>query len=315
MPKWDRFNFESPTGTIFTSSSWLTAMGSSSGISLAVALLESEGHWTCGLPVAIREKGLFRTAMALPASPYFGFVLSDSLGFSPAQNTVNEAVARLTSEILKHAHYVEVPNRPGLTMCAPHGLDLEERKTYIRDLEKGGGSEEPDKQVRYELRRAELSNLRVGPGDPAGFLNLIQPAFRSKGLDVPLTKPEFMELYRKFHPNGQISIYLARRGVDIAAGAVVLRDHHSHYYWLAATNPTFRSTGASYLLLHEILRDLRRSGPSELDLVGANIPSVAKFKAHFASKPQSYLVLKGFSSIYARLGRRVYQRMRGVKPA
>ena len=247
------------------------------------------------------------------ASPYFGLVLSGTLGSRAAQDAVNQAVARVTGEILKHAHYLEVPNRPGLVMRAPHGFSVEERLTYVRDLAETGVASAPDKQVRYELRRAELSNLQVGPGDPSVFLDLLQRAFRSRGLDVPLTHTEFLDLYREFHPKGQISIYLAQRGNEIAAGAVILRDRHTHYYWLAATHPAFRSKGASYLLLHELLRDLRRSGPSELHLVGANIPSVAKFKAHFASKTEPYLVLRGFSSRYARLGRKVYGRIRGVK--
>lgn len=315
VPAWDRFNLGSPTGTIFTSSSWLTVIGGSSGVSIAIALHESDGQWICGLPVAIRAKGPFRTAMPLRASPYFGFVLSTSLGHRVPQNTVDQAVAPLMSELLKHANYVEIPNRPGLAMSVPLGFDVEERKTYVRDLAESDRTARPDKEVRYELRRAEHNDLQVGPGDPSGFLDVLQSAFRNKGLNAPVTRPEFMELYRKFRPGGGLSIYLARRRDEVAAGAAILRDTHSYYYWLAATNPTFRSKGASYLLLHEILRDLKRNGPPELDLVGANVPSVAKFKSHFASKTQSYLVLKGFSSSYARLARMAYQRVRGVKAA
>ena len=247
------------------------------------------------------------------ASPYFGLVLNGTLGSRATQDTLNEAASRVTREILKHAHYVEIPNRPGLTMGAPHRFSIEERLSYVRGLADTDIASEPDKQVRYELRKAEANRLRVVPGDPAMFLNLLERAFRSKGLDLPLSGPAFLELYRELHSKGQISIYLTQQDNEIAAGAVILRDRHTQYYWLAATDPAFRSKGASYLLLDEILRDIPSKGPPELDLVGANIPSVAKFKAHFASKTQSYLVLKGFSSSFARLGRRAYQRMLGVK--
>jgi len=312
--EWDRFNERSPTGTVFTSSNWLAVFRRPAGLTIRLLLAESDGQWLCGVPLAIRTKGPFRSAMPIGASPYFGFVISPGLQTEPHQDLPNNPVALLASEILTQVHYAEIPNVPGWRVDVPPRWEVEERKTYTRTLNDGIGHKPPEKDVRYELRKAERSKLRVEPSEnPEVFVDLMRDAFRAKRLDAPVSASAFLELYGELRPGGRISVYLARRGEDVAAGAVILHDRRAHYYWLAATSSAFRSTGASYLLLQEIVKDLSRKGPRELDLVGANVPGVARFKAHFASQTASYLVLKGYSSTAARVTHRAYQRLHRIR--
>jgi GNAT acetyltransferase-like protein len=310
---WDQFNEDSPTGTIFTSSSWLTALHAIPGLYLGIVVVELDGRWICGVPLAVRKKGPFWTALPVGASPYFGIVVSPSIDRGHPANGTGRVITLLASEILNHVHYVEIPNVPGLKIRAPFGWEIEERKTSTRNLRSATEPSKGDKELRYELRRAERADLRVEtPGDPDAFLKLLRNAFEAKRLDVPVSRIVFQRLYNELKPRNRMSIYLASRSGELAAGAVILRDAHAHYYWIAATNPVFRSTGASYLLLNQILRDLQGTGPGVLDLVGANVPSVARFKSHFASETQTYSVLKAHSSLAAKLTRRVYQRIRRV---
>ena len=315
IPEWDRFNNQSPTGTVFTSATWLMALGGIPKLSVRIVAVESDDRWLCGVPLAIRTKGSYRTALPIGASPYFGIILSPLLDSRSPHEDVSEVTTLLASEILKHVHYVEIPNVPSLVIGAraPEGWEIEVRKTSTRDLRTTGETESPDKELRYQLRRAQRANLSVEtPGDPGVFFNLLRDAFKAKHLDLPLSRAHFMRLFKALNPSSRVSIHLARRRAEVAAGAAILRDANAYYYWIAATNPAFRSTGASYLLLDQIVRDLHGKGPEVLDLVGANVPSVARFKAHFASKTEAYNVLRAHSSRIAKLTRQVYQRVRRV---
>lgn len=310
---WARFNAESPTGSIFTSEIWLNAFRNFPEHDIKLVVLPESGPWICALPLFIKTKRFFRTALPPPATPYFGFLFSSSaLGVSKKEAAENQRA--IEDETLRMVHYAEIPSAPGIRLDPSMPWEVEQRSTYFADPRSRIPETELRKGVRYELRKARELGIRVEYADePEPFFELLVKMCHAKGIALPLPRGVFLSLARELHHQGRMRIYFAKQGMANAAGAVIIFDARSVYYWLAAANPEFRRTGASYLLLHEILGDLADKATASIDLVGANVHSVARFKAHFASRTESYPVLKGFSSKYARLARQTYQRIRGVE--
>ena len=309
---WAQFNDNSPTGSVFTSEIWLNAFRSFPRHTVNLIVLPESGPWICALPLFIRTKRFFRTALPPPATPYFGFVFSAAAS-GVSDWMTGEPKKAIEREILRMVHYAEIPNAPGIHLNPTIRWKLEERSTYMADLRSLTPETELRKDVRYELRKARGLGVRVDHAqEPESFFELLVEVCKVKGIALPLPRAVFLSIASELLRRRRMRIYLAKQGTTHAAGAVIIFDARRAYYWLAAANPEFRSTGASYLLLHEILGDLADTATSSIDLVGANVSSVARFKAHFASGTESYSVLKGFSSKYARLARETYQRIRGV---
>ena len=69
------------------------------------------------------------------------------------------------------------------------------------------------------------------------------------------------------------------------AGAIVAWINKEKAYWLmAGSTARGKKKGIPSLLLWQIIEDLHKMGFKELDMVGANTPSIAFFKRGFGGK-------------------------------
>lgn len=309
LERWDQFNSASPTGSIFTSSLWLRAFMTQAQRSMRLVVDSRDGEWRSGLPVLVRSKGLYRSAVPPDATPYFGIVVTPEIAQPNVDAAVAESLALLTPEMMHIANYVEIPLLPGLSVQRVQTWGSERRRTYWAATSGVDEGSFP-KEVRYEIRKARNLNLELEASQDIDlFYETLVLMCNGKGIGPPLPRRMLTAILKDGLSKSIASIYLVRCKTDVAAGAVILKDRWRSYYWLAATNPKYRSTGASYMLLAGILEQL--AGTSKvLDLVGANVPSVARFKAHFAAKEVDYSVLKGFSSRWSSMTRKTYQQIR-----
>jgi hypothetical protein len=90
-------------------------------------------------------------------------------------------------------------------------------------------------------------------------------------------------------------LYLAMIGDMAVAGAFLLLDDKRFYCWSAASREAGLALGANSLIQWKAILWGKENGFVEYDMLGANIPSVASFKAGFGSEYRKY-----YSSVVTR---------------
>lgn len=148
------------------------------------------------------------------------------------------------------------------------------RKTYIvniSDLEKTWANFE--KRTRYDIRKAEKNSI-------LRFSKLQKHSFLRQKHDNKFSDKWVSDLYFLLKEKKMGKLYLLPE-----AGAIVAWINKEKAYWLmAGSTARGKKKGIPSLLLWQIIEDLHRMGFKELDMVGANTPSIAFFKRGFGGK-------------------------------
>ena len=148
------------------------------------------------------------------------------------------------------------------------------RKTYIvdiSDLEEAWGKFE--KRTRYTIRKAEKESI-------LRFSRLQKHSFLRQRHDNKFSDKWISDFYFLLKEKKMGKLYLLPE-----AGAIVAwKDKKRAYYLMAGSTARGKKSGMPSLLLWQIMQDLHRMGFKELDLVGANNPTIAFFKRGFGGK-------------------------------
>ncbi len=179
-----------------------------------------------------------------------------------------------------------------------HGFAQTTRYTYripdISNLDKvfSGFS---DSKKRH-IRNAE-KNLKVFFDlSPEKFYEYKTLSLSSKGEKNECPEDLFLSCYNSALSEGKgIIVAIKDQSGDCHAGAFVVWDENSAYYLIPFTNPLFRSSGASSLLVWEILKFLSGKTKS-FDFEGSMIESVENAYRRFGSVQTPYFQIKRSSS-------------------
>ena len=175
-----------------------------------------------------------------------------------------------------------------------NGFSSKVKYTYlvnISDLEKT--RDKFEKRTRYEIRKAEKSDLIVKKEDNIlAFDKIHQLVFKKQNRSRPISTEFIVNLYKTLKEAGKCQLYFAYNKKELSAAVLIIWDNKRGYYLMGASDPKFKGDGASSLALWTAFKDLKGKGFKEIDLLGANIPSIKKFKRGFGGELKSYFNVK-----------------------
>ena len=163
-----------------------------------------------------------------------------------------------------------------------------------------------DKDAKYEVNKAKKNNVDINQSDSIDkFLILYEKTFMKQNLKIPIDKDFIKEMFEILSKKNKCKLYLAKTKENvIISGALIIWDHKKPHYLLAASDPNIK-IGGNYLLLWHILEDMSKKF-NKMDLGGANIPNIIKFKREFATNLVSYYIVEKYSSIFIKLLHKLY---------
>lgn len=144
---------------------------------------------------------------------------------------------------------------------------------------------------RKHIKKKKEKNIVVQKkNDILSCWELWKDTFDRQGLEYPVEKDVFFKIYEFLIENGFITNYFAKyEGVNIAFRTELHLDNSKTVHdWVAGANPDYFETGATPIILWEIINDFKSMGYEKIDLNGANIRSIAKFKAGFGGSLVNY---------------------------
>jgi len=303
---WDELVKNSPQGTVFHSSDWLTICSRSLNKKLKIYGCFKNGQLVGGCSLYIYNSKFFKIASSIiEMTPYGGVVLaqSPSSKVREQEQTYSHIIKSLCNAFdNEHFDHIQLVNSPDFIDVRPfiwNGWNGRILYAYYlnldTDIEKS-----ISKNVRRSIKKAIKNNITVEKStDTSLFYDLFSMTFMRQNLKPPVTKDFFEQTMKVLYSKQLGEMWIAKMPSGEAVSAeIVMFDNKRAYRWSAASHTDFRDTGATSLLLYEIFQDLKKRRFKEINLMAANTPHLAKFISSFNPKLVPYYGVEKSSTKY-----------------
>lgn len=306
-PDWDQFVNTSPYGTIYSNSSFLSAVRQPLSLWRCYKKSQLIGQIVTG------ETQCGSSTCRLPFVVYSGIIVSvPGKNTNPAQ--LYSENFRLTSAALIHLN--EIYETVELAMCPQfedmrpfqwfnYNTNLPKFKLDLRytsyvtlqkldsdaELEKNQMYINCSKSRRQEIRYGLKSGLVTKPfQDIEEFLLLYKKTFLRQSIDVSICDLNTIRsILESLYSSNQLYMwgtYTSNR--ELANVCVFGLDSKRAYYLFGASDPALRNSYAGTYGLFQSLNNLSLLGVREVDLEGVNSPSRGYFKLSFGGSMVQY---------------------------
>jgi hypothetical protein len=287
---WDKLVEDSPNGTVFHKSYWLTACSKSLNAPLKIYGCFDNGSLLAGCSL-FASRRLFRRAEGTAGmTPYGGFLLGKLQGddVRKSENAYMRAVSCLNEAIAKDGFsYVHILSSPELVDVRPfagNGWESAVHYTYYFDFQ-GDVEKRISRDAMKFARRAikkDIAVRRLQVPDVAKYYQLFQVTFERQNLAPPVPMHFFEAIVEGLRDKGVLEMWIAETlSGEPAAANIVVWDSKKAHGWSSASDPSYLHTGASTLLLCEIFKSLAVRGFRTIDIRGADMPHIANYLANF----------------------------------
>jgi len=315
---WDRLAEDSPQGTVFHRGSWLRTCSEALGRKLSIYGCFDKDRLRGGCSLfTYKLKGTFRAATSTPLlTPYGGVLVtqSPSTRVREQEEEYSDILKSLIDELERQPFdLIRMVNSPSLVDIRPFSQRGWLSKTYYSYYYDLGPEIEDSisKEVRNTARKAVKLGVSVERTcDLPGFYRLFKMTYERQGMKPPATEAYFERLLNVLRSEKVGDMWLATTATgELAAAEIFAWDSKRSYRWSAASHTELRQTGATSMLLREVLRDLRAAGFREVDLMAASTKHLAKFISSFNPRLVPLYSVER-KSILLGLAERIYRSIR-----
>lgn len=314
---WDKFVSNSIHGTVFSTSAWLKALAAIQGGQPRMLGVWEGDNLIAGVSFIEIIRGSLKKANTHVLAPYGGFIYkSDPDQFQSDTESLQFLCAeKLINYLQQKYHYVVLVHTPAFMDIRPFSWQnwIESvRYTYlleISNIDKQWGKLR--ERSRRKIRKAEKLLLLGGSITDEQIGDIYEKIFRDHGRAPTVPRKTVVLLIKNLRKSGLVEINTAReKSGEVISVQVLAHDKNTVYSWLYGTIPEKKYTGADSLLMWDAIK--RYSGTRKnLDMVGANVPSIAFFKKGFGGTLTPYYVTERYSSSMARTAFNTYSKIKG----
>ena len=312
---WDAFNADSPQGSVFTSASWVKAACDAQGASPCFLGVFDRDRLSSALSYAEIVRGPFRKASTPVLTPYGGLLYRPVPGKRQSESDgYNLSCAELLADRLTgrygHTMLVHHPAMTDIRAFSWTGWKDSVRYTYRIDITDADQVWDlMERRVRTVIRRAEESLELGGPVDTGQFIDLYTRIYRDRGGTPPVATAIVRALFERVMAMPGADMRSVRDGDGkVVSTMILLSDRRAVHSWLSGSLPGENGSGAFSLLFWDAVR--RYSGRcTHLDMIGANLESIAFFKKGFGGLLTPYYVTERYASSFTRMLFGLYTRM------
>jgi len=319
-PIWDNLVDDSPQGTIFHKSFWLTTCSRALARELKTFGCFENQKLIGGCSVFVRRiGGLTKIASSVcDMTPYGGLIISHPENQKGrAQEIKNLQIVKSLCHAFagQHFDHVQLINSPDLVDIRPfiwNGWDSNVQYAYYLKLD-SDMNRIISKKVIWRTRRAVKDGVSVRKSsDLSGYYRLYTMTFERQKLRTPVSQAFLMTMMQALQTahSGEILISETPSG-EIAAADIIIWDNKRAYAWTGASHTQLRASGAPSLLVLSECDELRTRGFREYNIMSANLPHLASFAAGFNPRLVPYYAVQKSAAKYliARSIQRIFKRV------
>jgi hypothetical protein len=165
---------------------------------------------------------------------------------------------------------------------------------------------------RTAVRRARKNNVVIRAAQDDRFLDtysaMSADTYAKTHRPPPLSRHAYATVWNLLRPSGKVEVLLATHEDRIVAGGFFLHFANRVYYWDGAAFRADYRLNANNLLHWTVIERAADRGYEEYDMLGGNIPSIARFKQSFGGREVEYVDAYKDVTPQAYVGRRLYRR-------
>jgi CelD/BcsL family acetyltransferase involved in cellulose biosynthesis len=317
---WDNFVVQSPQGSLFHTVVWKSIISKAlAPHCMRIITCSDETGFLGGCVFLEKERLGAQTAVTPLLTPYCGFILDGPPGekLSDQISRDHAVLGALTEYMMEHYPYINLASPPHLEDIRPfqqHGFTIIPRFTYVLNLRLSPEEhwERFDGSVRRQIKKAEREEFEICDRLPVErAYELFEATFTRRGEKCPVPFQLFECIARDDKLADYRQVFTAWAGGTLVSFVIILLFDKKIYYAVAASDPDYLCSGVSSLLIWEIIKQYAGTDWNHFDFVGANIPSIARFKENFNPRLQMYFQLEYYASSYLKLGKELLDRLRG----
>ena len=313
---WDEFVLNSTHGTVYSTSKWLNAGATAQGGNSVILGVWEENELIAGVSFVEIIRGPLKKATTPVLTPYGGFIYNSDPDKPHSDNESLHLLCaeKLISSLQKKYHHVFLVHSPGFFDIRPFSWQNWKesvRYTYLLDLtdtDKLMGNVR--ERVKRKIRKAERSIIYGGSINAGQTGEMYAKIFRDRDRETPVPPKMVASMVGELVKTGLVEINTAQEasGETVALQVLVL-GKDTVYTWVYGTIPEKNYTGADSLLIWDAIKRYHKTHKM-LDLVGANIPSIAFFKKGFGGVLTPYYVTENYSSMTSHAAFQAYSKIR-----
>jgi CelD/BcsL family acetyltransferase involved in cellulose biosynthesis len=167
------------------------------------------------------------------------------------------------------------------------------------------------KECRKAVRKARKNNVEVEEATDKSFIDVYYEMAKdtySKSNRPPVySSQDYSIVWDTLRPYDRVKVLLAKHNGQVIAGRILLRFRDQVYDWDAVALPSHFSVRPNNLLVWAVIGWAVDSGVVRFDMMGANIPGIARFKKTFGSKVCAYTYAYKDVTWQAHIGRQMYR--------
>ncbi|RME45644.1 MAG: GNAT family N-acetyltransferase [Chloroflexi bacterium] len=310
---WDQTVARFADGTVFHTYDWMVTIERLFGIEKLLLGVFRDGQMVGVFPAFRARKGILRV-LASPLggwATYYGGPLVDI----SLQNTVLTAFDVLLRR--ERIDYTEIryPHLSAVQALGKQGYHVEEKQTYVLALDRPIDQlwEGLKSTCRRAVRKAQRSGVEVIEPDRKDFLEdyyeLAKDTYRKSNRLPPLSAQQLGIVWDTLKDKDRMKVLLARHAGRTIAGAIFLLFEDKAYYWDGAAYRAGLSMRPNNLIHWTLIEWAASHDYRTYDMLGANMPSIARFKETFGCQLRPFCYAYKSLSWRATLGRAMYRRV------
>jgi lipid II:glycine glycyltransferase (peptidoglycan interpeptide bridge formation enzyme) len=196
------------------------------------------------------------------------------------------------------------------------GTKYQFRNRYTELIDLTSGAEKLwanlHKHCRTAIRKAEKNKLEIVEEESEKifdqYYEMSKDTYDRSNQGTGISKDMYLSVYSKFKENNATRVLSAYYRGSVIAGAFFLLYRDVVYFWDAVSFRNYLDMAPNNLIQWELLKWASKSDYKLYDMVGVNIPNIAKFKQSFGGHTVPYACYTGSSNLFVKLGARLYER-------
>jgi hypothetical protein len=286
-------------GACFSSDSWLNPLSKIFNSKIQIAGCFENRKLIGGINLFITKRWGLKMISVPPVTPYNSLILKEK--------NYTGVLSEISNFLQKRYDVIKInlsPALKGIRSFQWLGFNCQPRYTYLHNLTKHQEQTLPrDSSLRNKIRKAKRNQIKIkAKNDFSLFWSLYEKTFKRQKFLPPFSKNDFLYLTREYEKSGLIKMFVARNKRKKAIAArIEVEDKPFVCDWIAGADPELLGSGGNQLLMWEILNYYSKNGYQTFDFCGADIPSVAKYKASFGGKLIQYFNIEKYCSWKAKI--------------
>jgi hypothetical protein len=190
---------------------------------------------------------------------------------------------------------------------------VQEPQTYVVPLNQGTQElwSNLKGECRTAVRKARKNNVEVVEATDKRLLDVYykisKDTYSKSNRLPPLSRQDYSTVWDILRPYDRIKVLLAKHEGQVVAGGIFLRFRDKVNYWDGASFRAYYRLRPNNLLHWTLIEWGASNGLTQYDMLGANIPSIARFKKSFGGELRTYTYAYKDVTWQAQIGRRLYR--------